>query len=95
MRQQNRNEELTSSVSTSSRLADANAPADSFIQAMRKDLHTSRKCFSGAVLVEWVVNYVGNHGYDELGLCIGHTETQTGLDLGQLVIKEVLIWYRN
>ena len=95
MRQQNRNEELTSSMSTSSHLADANAPADCFIQAMRKDLHTSRKCFSGAVLVEWVVNYVLNHGYDELGLCIGDTEIQTGLELGQLLIKEVLIWYRN
>ncbi|XP_022781591.1 uncharacterized protein LOC111322703 isoform X2 [Stylophora pistillata] len=83
-RQQNRNEELTSSVSSSSRLADANAPADSVIQAMRKDLHTSRKCFSGAALVEWVVNFVRNHGYDDMGLCIGSTETETGLELGGL-----------
>lgn len=84
---QNRNEELTSSVSSSSRLAEANAPADSVIQAMRKDLHTSRKCFSGAALVEWVVNFVVNHGYDDLGLCIGSTETETGLELGQYLLR--------
>ena len=85
MQQQYRIDELTSSVSASSHQATANAPADGVIQAMRRDLHTTRKCFSGAALVEWVVNYVRDHGYDNLGLCIGSTETETGLELGKLV----------
>ena len=85
MRQQFLNDEFTSSVSVSSHQASANAPADFVIQAMLKDLHVARKCFSGARLVEWVKNYVRNNGYDNLGVCIGSTETDTGLELGQLI----------
>ena len=85
MQQQYRNDEFTSSVSVSSHQASANAPADFVIQAMLKDLHVTRKCFSGAALVEWIENYVREHGYDNLGVCIGSTETETGLDLGELI----------
>ena len=83
--QQFRIDELTSSVSVSSHNASANAPADFVIQAMLKDLHVTRKCFSGAALVEWMENYVRRNGYDNLGLCIGSTETETGLEFGELV----------
>ena len=76
---------MTSSASISSHNASANAPADSVIQAMLKDLHATRKCFSGVALVEWIENYVRQNGYDKLGLCIGSTETETGLEFGKLV----------
>ena len=85
MQQQYRSDEFTSSVSISSHQASANAPADFVIQAMLKDLHTIRKCFSGAALVEWMENYVRDNGYDNLGVCIGSTETETGLELGELI----------
>ena len=83
--QQFRIDELTSSVSVSSHNASANAPTDFVIQAMVKDLHATRKCFSGAALVEWIENYVRHNGYDHLGVCIGSTETETGLEFGELV----------
>lgn len=72
-------------MSVSSHNATANAPADFVIQAMLKDLHATRKCFTGAALVEWMENYVRHNGYDNLGLCIGSTETETGLEFGKLV----------
>ena len=77
-------DEMTSSVSISSHQASANAPADSVLQAMRKELHTTRKCFTGVQLVEWVKDYVRNHDLENLGVCIGSTETETGLELGKL-----------
>jgi len=83
--QQFRIDELTSSASVSSHNASANAPADFVIQAMLKDLHATRKCFSGAALVEWMENYVQRNGYDNLGLCIGSTETETGREFGELI----------
>lgn len=82
--QQFRIDEFTSSVSVSSHQASANAPADFVIQAMLKDLHATRKCFTGRALVEWMENYVRNNGYDNLGVCIGSTETETGLEFGEL-----------
>lgn len=85
--QQFRIDEMTSSASVSSHNANANAPADSVIQAMLKDLHATRKCFSGVALVEWMENYVRHNGYDELGVCIGSTETETGLEFGKLVAR--------
>ena len=85
MQQQYRVDELTSSVSISSHQPSANAPADFVIQALCKDLHTTRKCFSGAQLVEWVEDYVRNNGLDNLGVCIGNTETETALELGELL----------
>ena len=78
-------DEMTSSTSISSHNASANAPADSVIQAMLKDLHATRKCFSGVALVEWIENYVRHNGYDKLGLCIGSTEAETGFEFGKLV----------
>lgn len=83
MQQQYRVDELTSSVSASSHQASANAPADFVIQALCKELHITCKCFSGAQLVEWVKNYVLSHGDDNLGVCIGSTETETGLEFGK------------
>ena len=77
-------DEMTSSVSVSSHQASANAPADSVLQAMRNDLHTTRKCFTGVQLVEWVKDYVRNHDIEDLGVCFGSTETKTGLELGKL-----------
>lgn len=74
-------DEMTSSVSVSSH--QASAPADSVLQAMRIDLHTTRKCFTGVQLVEWVKDYVRNHDLENLGVCIGSTETETGLELGK------------
>ena len=88
MQQQYRVDEQTSSVSISSHQASANAPADFVIQALSRELHTTRKCFSGAQLVEWVKNYVRTceNGLDNLGVCIGDTETETGLELGEICV---------
>ena len=84
MQRRYRVDELTSSISVSSHQASTNAPADFVLQAMRKELHSTRKCFTGAQLVEWMKNYVRNHDLENLGVCIGSTETETGLELGKL-----------
>ena len=80
-------DEQTSSVSVSSHQASANVPADMVIQALRSELHTIRKCFSGTQLVDWVKIYVRDNGLDSLGVCIGDTETETGLELGEVHVS--------
>lgn len=86
MLQQYRADERTSSASVSSHQASANAPADFVIQALCRDLHKTRKCFTGAQLVDWVKDYVQHveHALENLGVCIGNTETETGQELGKL-----------
>ena len=86
LQRQFRADEQTSSVSVSSHQASANAPADFVIQVLRSELHTIRKCFSGTQLVDWVKIYVRDHGLDSLGVCIGDTETETGLELGEIQV---------
>lgn len=76
-------DEFTSSVSTSSHRSGIQSPADYLIEALRSELHATSKCFSGKAFVEWVQNYVQNNGYDSLGVCIGITETDTGIELGR------------
>ena len=87
LQRQFRLDERTSSVSVSSHQASANAPADFVIQALRSELHTIRKCFSGTQLVDWVKIYVRDNGLDSLGVCIGDTETETGLELGEIHVS--------
>ncbi|XP_015756840.1 PREDICTED: uncharacterized protein LOC107336280 [Acropora digitifera] len=60
----------------------ASAPVDSIFQALRKDLHTIRKCFSGAELVEWLENYVRENGQEDFGSYIG-----SGVELGKVFLK--------
>ena len=72
----------------------ASAPVDSIFQALRKDLHTIRKCFSGAELVEWLENYVRENGLEDFGSYIG-----SGVELGKvflvLVSAYVLRWWKG
>ncbi|KAK2563687.1 hypothetical protein P5673_012666 [Acropora cervicornis] len=64
----------------------ASAPADSIFQALRKDLHTIRKCFSGAELVEWLENYVRENGLEGFGSYIG-----SGVELGQYMLEQGIV----
>lgn len=81
---QNRAGVYTSTTSVTSHRASANAPADFIFQALREDLHTRCKCFTGAQLVEWVENYVRENGLEKFGACIGSSETHPGVELGQM-----------
>lgn len=87
----NRTDERSSSISGSSHHASANAPADFIFQALREDLHSIRKCFTGAQLVEWVENYVRKNDLKDFGVCVGTTDTETGIELGQYMLDHGLI----
>jgi len=78
-------DEFTSSISTTSHHSRAHAPADHLIQSIRLQLHAKRKCFSGTDFVDWVRHYVREHGYDSLGVCIGISDTETGIELGKMI----------
>ncbi|XP_031557070.1 uncharacterized protein LOC116293750 [Actinia tenebrosa] len=89
-------DDFTSSVSTYSHHSSSQSPADNLIEALRSELHATSKCFSGAAFVEWVQNYVQKNGYDSLGVCIGMTETDTGIELGQYLLeRNQLVCVRN
>ena len=81
MQSDNQADVHASTTSVTSHRASANAPADSIFQALRKDLHTIRKCFSGAELVEWLENYVRKNGLEEFGAYIG-----SGVELGKVFL---------
>ena len=55
---------------------------------MRKELHATRKCFSGNDLVTWVVDHVQKEGYDSLGVCIGSTDIETGMEIGTVIVSQ-------
>ena len=85
MQQQYRGaDEFSSSASTHSYQSRVNAPTDIVIKSLYSDLHATCKCFTGTDFVEWVKGYVKENGYDNLGICIGSTATETGLELGEL-----------
>lgn len=37
--------------------------------------------------MDWVKIYVRDNGLDSLGVCIGDTETETGLELGEIHVS--------
>lgn len=86
-------DEFASSISGSSHQSRAHAPADHLIQSMRLQLHATSKCFSGADLIEWVQEYVRENGYDSLGVCIGISDIETGVELGKSYMY--VFWGQN
>ena len=39
----------------------------------------------------WVISYVEEKGYDSLGVCIGSTDTETGLEIGTEQLQQIII----
>ena len=38
----------------------------------------------------WVISYVEEKGYDSLGVCIGSTDTETGLEIGTEQLQQII-----